>query len=203
MSRTRSGDQADAGSRGAITSLLHEARGGNQDALNELLPLVYRELRKQAARCLRSEGRHPTLQPTVLVHEAYLQLARNPGSQWEDRAHFFAVAARLMRRVLVDHARARKARKRSADDVQVAASIDAAADARVLDVLILDDALTRLAAIDERQCRVVELRVFAGMSVEETAEVLAVSPRTVKGDWQMARAWLTRELRGVDRGAER
>jgi len=180
---------------GAITVLLRDAASGDPGALNELLPLVYRELRRQAAHCLRREGRHPTLQPTMLVHEAYLQLVRNPDIQWQDRAHFFAVAARMMRRVLVDHARARKASKRSASLVTVTTGIAAGTDGNILDVLILDDALTRLAALDERQCRVVELRAFAGMSVEETASVLGVSARTIKADWQMARAWLTRELR--------
>jgi RNA polymerase sigma factor (TIGR02999 family) len=194
MDGNRPADKTKAPPSGAITALLHEVRGGNPDALNDLMPLVYRELRKQAARVLRGEGRHPTMQPTVLVHEAYLQLARNQGIQWADRAHFFAVAARLMRRVLVDHARARKAKKRSSDTPAIA-GLEVAADDRVLDVLILDEALDRLAALDARQSRVVELRVFAGMNVEESASVLGVSPRTVKADWQMARAWLTRELR--------
>ena len=194
MDDTRFAGKTSAPASGAITVLLHEARGGNPDALNELMPLVYRELRRQAARVLRNEGRHPTMQPTVLVHEAYMQLARNQAIQWEDRTHFFAVAARMMRRVLVDHARARKARKRS-NDAPPAVGFDVAADDRILNVLILDEALDRLSALDPRQGRVVELRVFAGLNVEESASVLDVSPRTVKADWQMARAWLTRELR--------
>ncbi len=188
-------------SPGSVTCLLHEARRGNRDALNDLLPLVYRELHRQAVRSLRNEGRHPTLQPTMLVHEAYLRLVGARHIEWEDRQHFFAVAARTMRRVLVDYARTRNAQKRSAGDHVRPRTVDVAADDRLLDVLILDEALDRLSAVDPRQERVVELRVFAGMSVEETAGLLGVSPRTVKSDWQMARAWLTRELRGQGDGA--
>lgn len=181
---------------GEVTRLLHEMRGGNQDALNELLPLVYRELRHQAARYLRGEGRGHTLQPTALVHEAYLRLIENPNIQWQNRAHFCAVAARLMRRILVDHARTRGAQKRGGAATRVTLDDPASpAEPRFVDLLILDESLSRLADRDARQAQIVELRVFGGLSVDEAAGVLDVSPRTVKSDWQMARAWLTRELR--------
>jgi RNA polymerase sigma factor (TIGR02999 family) len=181
---------------GDVTQLLQRAREGDRLALDELIPVVYRELKDQAAHQLRHEQHHLTLQPTALVHEAYLRLLNNQRIQWQDRAHFFAVAAQMMRRILVDHARARGAAKRGHGATCVPLD-DAAGEGeqeRLIDILMLDDVLTRLAAIDSRQVQVVEMRVFAGFTVDETAAALGVSPRTVKADWQMARAWLSREL---------
>jgi RNA polymerase sigma factor (TIGR02999 family) len=166
--------------------------------LDELLPLVYDELRRQAARFLRAQAPGHTLQPTALVHEVYLRLVDQPTVEWEGRTHFFGVAARAMRSVLVDHARARHAAKRGgrARAVTLGAAHGIAggtADAEV-DVLALDEALTRLAALDPRQTQVVELRYFGGLSIEETAHVLGVSGATVERDWKTARLWLRREL---------
>lgn len=160
------------------------------------MPLIYDELRALAAARLRNERLGHTLQPTALVHEAYLRLAGQTRAVFRDRDHFFAVAAEALRRVLVDYARARQAGKRRAEGPRLTlASEPGAEDAREeLDLIELDDALTRLAARSERQARVVELRYFAGLSVDETAAVLGVSEGTVKGDWRVARAWLEREL---------
>jgi RNA polymerase sigma-70 factor (ECF subfamily) len=181
---------------GAVTQLLARAASGDSGAVTSLFDLLYRELRGLAVSAMRAERGNHTLQPTALVHEAFLRLADDTGSL-ESRRHFFGVAASAMRRILVEHARARYAAKRgghaprvSIDDVAVAApdTLDP------VDLEALDAALTRLAAHDARQARVVELRYFAGLTVEETADVLAASPRTVKRDWQMARAWLRREM---------
>lgn len=187
---------------GPITELLHRSRAGDHDALNQLLPLVYQELRDQAARSFKRERRAITLQPTALVHEAYVRLLGNRRIQWHDRQHFFAVAARLMRQILVDHARARHAQKRGGPDhrgtqitlgdAEQGSTVDQ--EAQMVDLLTLDALLDRLTARNERQSRVVELRVFTGLTVEEIAEALELSPRTIKTDWQMARAWLIREL---------
>lgn len=169
---------------------------GGADA-GPLFSIVYDELRRLAAAALRHERPDHTLQPTALVHEAYLRLADEPHARWENRSHFLAVAARAMRRILVDHARGRNAAKRGGganhvpvDDVQPAADDGGLA----LDLVMLDAALARLAALDLRQARIVELRFFGGLSVEETAEVVEASTRTVKRDWQVARAWLKREM---------
>jgi RNA polymerase sigma factor (TIGR02999 family) len=183
---------------GDVTALLHRARRGDPDALNTLVPLVYRELKQQAAGQLRSEARRLTIQPTVLVHETYLRLVENQRIQWRSRAHFFAVSARLMRRILVDYARARHAQKRGHGATHVAltdAGRGTERPERLVDLLALDEALARLEVLDLRQAQVVEMRMFAGLTVDETASALDVSPRTVKSDWQMARAWLSRELR--------
>jgi RNA polymerase sigma factor (TIGR02999 family) len=185
-----------------LTALLQAWSGGDESALNELLPLVYGELRRQAARQLRSQPPGHTLQATALVHEAYLRLADAPGD-WQGRSHFFGVAARAMRSILVDHARARRAAKRGGGGVAVTLGAaeragelpDRTADADV-DVEALDEALTRLAGLDPRQARVVELRYFGGLSIEETAGVLGVSHATVEREWKTARLWLRRELRG-------
>jgi RNA polymerase sigma factor (TIGR02999 family) len=162
-----------------------------------LLPLVYDQLHEIAARWFGRQPRDHTLQPTALVHEAYVRLAsaNDCAGRWNDRAHFFRVAARAMRQVLVDYARRRGAAKRGHawQRVTLSEATDGSAAHRV-DLLALNDALERLAALNERQCRIVELRFLAGMSVEETAAILGVSPRTVKFDWRMARAWLLREL---------
>lgn len=180
-----------------ITELLLRWSAGDRRALGDLMPLIYEECRAIAARQLGSEAREHTLDPTALVHELYLRLVDQRRARWQNRAHFFAVAAQLMRRILVDHARARRADKRGGSAVFV--SLDAAADsgddARIADVLAIDDALGRLAEQDPDQVRVVELRFFAGLSVEDTALVLGRSPRTVKREWRLARAWLYRELR--------
>jgi RNA polymerase sigma factor (TIGR02999 family) len=170
---------------------------GDEDALRELLPLVYAELRRQAARHLRRERRDHTLQTTGLIHEAYLKLVDQRRVKWESRTHFYAIASQLMRRILVDYARTRHRAKRGGDDVRLsisAAAEKAASEPKPVDLIALDEALTRLAAIDEQQSRVVELRYFSGLSLEETAEILNVSRATAAREWSMAGAWLHREL---------
>jgi RNA polymerase sigma factor (TIGR02999 family) len=180
-----------------ITELLVGYGRGDKDALDRLMPIVYEELRRQAARYLRKERPGHTLQTTALIHEAYVRLVDQHDVQWQNRAHFFGIAAQLMRRILVDHARTKKRVKRGGSDVRVSlGDADVAVKAQDLDVVALDEALQRLAAIDEQQSRVVELRFFSGLSVEETAEVMGISKATVKRDWSMAKAWLHRELTG-------
>jgi RNA polymerase sigma factor (TIGR02999 family) len=183
-----------------VTRLLGEYRRGDRGALERLLPLVYRELRRIAAGALRAERSGHTLQPTALVHEAYLRLADQKDVRWQNRAHFLGCAAQVMRHVLVDAARARRAGKRGGDAARVTLTdaLGVAAEARGLDVVALDDALRALAALDARQARVVELRYFGGLSIGEAAEVLGVSPATVSADWAVARTWLRRELRGAE-----
>ena len=180
-----------------ITELLVGYGRGDKEALDQLMPVVYDELRRQAARYLRREQAGHTLQTTALIHEAYVRLVDQRNVQWQNRAHFFGIAAQLMRRILVDHARTKKRVKRGGSDVRV--SLDEAAvtvKGQDLDVVGLDEALDRLAKIDEQQSRVVELRFFSGLTVEETAEVMGISAATVKRDWSMAKAWLHRELSG-------
>jgi RNA polymerase sigma-70 factor (ECF subfamily) len=157
---------------------------------------VYDELRRLAAAALRNERPDHTLQPTALVHEAYLRLADLPGNAWKDRTHFLALASRAMRRILVDHARTRKALKRGSGQVEALDDLDIpfVDPAPTVDVVLLDTALNRLGSLDPRQARIVELRFFGGLSVEETAAVVGASARTVKRDWQLARAWLRREM---------
>jgi RNA polymerase sigma-70 factor (ECF subfamily) len=181
-----------------VTGLLVRWSSGDPEALQHLIPLVYAECRRIAARQLRREHREHTLDPTALVHELYLRLVDQQRATWENRAHFFGVAAQLMRRILVDHARARRAEKRggSAVFVSLTAAADTGDDARIADVLAIDDALERLAAVDADQVRIIELRFFAGLSVEETAHVVGRSARTIKREWRLAKAWLYRELRG-------
>lgn len=178
-----------------VTRLLFELKTGNRAAEEQLIPLVYGELRRIASNRLRNESIHHSLQPTALVHEAYLRLTRIEQVDWQSRSHFFAVSATLMRRILVDHARANQARKRG-DGIGTISLEDAifAAPDREPEILALDDALERLAQLDERQSKIVELRFFAGMSEEETAHVLGISTRTVKRDWRTAKAWLFAEL---------
>ncbi|HEU4834391.1 MAG TPA: sigma-70 family RNA polymerase sigma factor [Pyrinomonadaceae bacterium] len=180
---------------GNITELLVGYGRGDKDALDKLMPIVYDELRRQAARYLRREQAGHTLQTTALIHEVYVRLVDQRNVQWQNRAHFFGIAAQMMRRILVDHARTKKRAKRGGSDVKVSLA-DAAIPVkeRDLDVVALDEALNRLAAIDEQQSRVVELRFFSGLTVEETAEVMGISAATVKRDWSMAKAWLHREL---------
>lgn len=178
-----------------ISHLLKEWSDGDPEALDRLTPLVYEELRRQATRYLRRERPGHTLQTTALIHEAYLRLVDAQDVEWQNRAHFFAIAANLMRRVLVDHARRRGADKRGGSQIRVPLDEAAAvADETDIDLLAIDEALNRLAAIDEQQARVVELRFFSGLSVEETAAALGVSTTTVKRDWRVARAWLRREI---------
>ena len=179
----------------SVTQMLLDWSEGDRDALDKLIPIVYGELRLRAARYLRRERPGHTLQTTVLIHETYLRLVEQKQVRWQNRAHFFAIAAQLMRRILVDHARGRDAAKRGGADLRLTLDdATAAAPGRDLNVMALDEALTRLAELDPRQSRVVELRYFSGLSIEETAEVLGVSPATVKLDWSMAKAWLRREM---------
>jgi len=159
------------------------------------MSVVYDELRRMARRYMRSEDTAHTLQPTALVHDAYLRLVDQSSVKWQNRAHFFGVAAQIIRHILVDHARTRNALKRGGASFKVTLTEDLIAAEQVdLDVVRLDDALGRLSALDSRQGRIVELRFFGGLSIEETAEVLNISPATVKREWVMARAWLNREL---------
>jgi RNA polymerase sigma factor (TIGR02999 family) len=178
-----------------VTVLLGEWSRGNRDALNELLPRVYAELRRIADRQFRTERINHTLQPTALVNEVYLRLVDQRQVDWHNRAHFFGVAAQVMRRILVDHARRHAASKRG-DGLQTV-SIDEARDVAAsneLPVLPLHHALERLATLDAELAKIVELRAFGGLTIEEAAHVLKVSPSTVKRDWRTAKAWLRREL---------
>lgn len=182
-----------------ITLWLREWSSGKQEALDMLMPVVYAELHRQAASYLRRERIGHTLQATALINEAYVRLIEQRGVNWQNRAHFFGIAAQAMRRILVDHARSRHRSKRggNAENLPLeAAEFAAASSGGNIDLIALDDALTRLAKMDERQSRIVELRFFSGMSVEETAEVLGVSTATVKNDWRAAKAWLFQELNG-------
>ena len=180
-----------------VTGLLLAWGAGDGTALEALLPVVYAELRSQADRALRREAVGHTLQPTALVHEAYLRLVDQSRVPWQNRAQFFGIAARCMRRVLVDHARARGAAKRGGADVRAALDeegVAAATDEPAPMVVAVHEALERLAVLDPEQARLVELRYFGGLTIEETAEALAISPATVKREWAVARAWLRREL---------
>lgn len=180
-----------------VTRLLVDWSRGDAAALERLTPLVYGELKRLAGRYLRRERPDHTLQSTALVHEAYLRLIDQRSVAWQNRAHFFGVAAQLIRRILVDHARSKHAAKRGANAVKL--SLDDIVETprqRDLDLVALDDALGTLGELDPQQSRIVELRFFAGLSIEETAEVLHISPATVKRDWTAAKAWLYRELSG-------
>ena len=180
-----------------VTQLLVRWREGDRRALDELMPLVYEELRRLAAHYMRGERPGHTLQTSALVNEAYLRLAAHEEIQWQDRAHFFAVAAQAMRRILVDHARRRGNQKRGGGAPRVALDEALIVSAeRVAEVVALDDALARLAEIAPRKSQLVELRFFGGLSIEEAAEVLGVSPGTVMRDWTFAKAWLRREIAG-------
>jgi RNA polymerase sigma factor (TIGR02999 family) len=179
-----------------ITQLLVAWSNGDQQALERLTPLVQAELHSLARRYMSKESPGHTLQPTALVNEAYLRLIDWKHVHWQDRAHFFGVSAQLMRRILVDYARSRKSQKRGAGAIQV--SLNEAlviSKERTADIVELDEALNRLAAIDPRKSQIIELRFFGGLSVEETAEMLKISPRTVMRDWDLAQAWLYRELK--------
>jgi len=183
-------------SPGDVTRLLQAWGRGEEAALDRLVPLVYRDLHLRARRCMAGERVEHSLQTTALIHEAYLRLVGPSPAAWESRGHFFAVAARVMRRILVDHARARRAQKRGGDGRAV--TLDeglVVAGGPDRDLVSLDDALQALATFDERKARVVEMRFFGGLSVEETAEVLKVSPQTVLRDWKLAKVWLLREMK--------
>ena len=175
------------------TELLNSHVSGDARATSQLLPLVYARLRKLAAHYMKAERPGHSLQPTEVVHEAYLRLIDGERVDWQGKTHFFAVAARQMRRVLIDHARARKAQKRETTLVSLG-DVPAPGETQIIDVLALDEALTRLADASSRQADVFELRAYGGLKVKEIADHLGVSERTVKGDWTVARAWLAREL---------
>jgi RNA polymerase sigma factor (TIGR02999 family) len=179
-----------------ITAMLQAWGDGDRSVLDQLLPLVYRELHLQAHRYLRRERANHTLQTTALIHEAYLKLVDQRTVQWQNRAHFFGIAAQAMRRILVDYAKTKNREKRGgpAADLPLEEALLVADTGQSVDLLALDEALTRLALIDELQARVVELRYFSGLSIEDTAEALGISPASVKRDWQMAKAWLRHEL---------
>ena len=183
-------------SPGEVTLLLAEMKRGDSQALQRLIPLVYNEMRHLAAHFLRNEREGHTLQPTALVHEAYLRLAGQNRAQWQNRPQFMAVAAQVMRRILVDYARQRVAAKRGGNEAPVeieVAEISSGAE-QSAEVLEVDEALTRLGEFDPQQARVVELRYFGGLTVEETAEALEIAPRTVKREWATAKAWLKAEI---------
>jgi RNA polymerase sigma factor (TIGR02999 family) len=183
-----------------VTRILKDWSEGDGEALHALIPLVYAELRQVARRCLRGERTGHTLQTDALIHEAYLRLIDQRHVQWENRAHFFAIAARLMRRILVDHARGRDRAKRGGGAVRkpLEEAMLLAAEQVNVDVVALDTALSKLMTIDSRQGQIVELRFFGGLTIEETAVALRVSPATVKSDWNLAKAWLRREIRRAD-----
>lgn len=181
-----------------VTQLLIQWSNGNKGALDQLLPLIYSDLRRLAGAYLRRERSQHTLQSTALVHEAFLRLVDQREINVKSRVHFFGIASQLIRRILVDYARQHNAQKRGGEAVRV--TIDesiAVPGGGEFDIISLEDALEKLAALDERQARIVELRFFGGLSIEETAEVLAISPATVKREWSLARVWLFRELKPV------
>ena len=187
-----------ADAKGEVTLLLVELKGGNQGALGRLMPLVYRELRRLAGHYMRDERVGHTLQPTALVHEAFLRLVDQDRADWQSRAQFMGVAAQLMRRILVDHARRRAAAKRAGapvtldeDRLNQGASLGQAEE-----ILAVDEVLGRLGELDPQQARLVEMRYFGGLTVEEAAEAMGISPRTVKRDWAIAKAWLKQQLAG-------
>ena len=178
-----------------VTQLLIAWSEGNQAALDRLAPLVHQELHRLARRCMSRERPGHTLQTTALVNEAYLRLVDQKQVRWQNRTHFFAIAAQLMRRILVDYARRRRYQKRGGGALQVSlAEAESLPHERATDLVALDEALDRLAEIDPRKCQVVELRFFGGLNIEETAEVLKVSPTTVEREWVMAKAWLHRAV---------
>ncbi len=192
----------DSPATGEVTELLLAWRGGDDTALQRLIPLVYAELKRVARNCMRRE-RHPDLlQTTALMNEAYLRLVHSSRVQWRDRAHFFAISAQLMRRVLVDEARKRQVQKRGGDSTRVTLeTVNLAVPERAVDLIALDAALERLASIAPRKSRVVEMRFFAGLTIEETAAVLEVSTDIVKREWRTAKIWLAKALSEAGLGA--
>jgi RNA polymerase sigma factor (TIGR02999 family) len=178
-----------------VTALLHQMRNGDEAALDRLLPLVYGEMRALAAYHMKGERKNHTLQPTALVHEAYLRLVQRDSPEWDDRAHFLGVASQVIRRILVDHARAKLTEKRGGGAVRITLTEEAiSGPAMDMDVLALDEALDRLGQEDETAQKIVELRFFGGMTAEETSSALGISLRTVHRRWAYAKAWLFREL---------
>ena len=179
-----------------ITQMLKAWSEGDRSAADQFMPLIYDQLRRQAHRYLNRERANHTLQTTALVHEAYLRLIEQRDVSWQNRAHFFGLAAQMMRRILVNYAVSRQREKRGgpAETIQLDDTIQVGATEKSVDLIGLDEALNRLEKLDARQARVIELRYFGGMSIEETAEVMAISPATVKREWNMARAWLRSEL---------
>ncbi len=185
----------ESGSPNQVTNLLARWRSGDREALNSLMPVVYEELRSLARHYLRQERPDHTLQSTALVHEAFMRLVGQKAPEWKSRAHFYGVAARLMRQILVDHARSRRAEKRGGASFRLALDEGlAGSGSKDLDILALDDALNGLAQLNSQQSQIVELRFFSGLSIEDTSEVLGISPATVKRSWTTARAWLFREM---------
>ena len=183
-----------------VTQLLRAWSGGDKAALETLIPLIYKDLRQRAHRYMGRERQGHSLQTTALINEAYLRLVGSAPVAWESRSHFFAIAARLMRRILVDHARTRRSLKRGGEGRLVSLDEEHLVGGQPQrDLVSLDEALDALAAVDPRKGRVVELRFFGGLSVEETAEVLTVSPQTVLRDWKLAKVWLLREMRRAGR----
>ena len=183
--------------RQEISIILKDWSGGDRRSADALLSLVYDELRKIAGQYLRKEKSGHTLQPTALVHEAYMKLIDISDISWNDRAHFFAVSAGIMRRILVDHARAKLAEKRGGDIQRISLDeADSFSNEPDIDLLAVDEALNELSRFDEQQSRIVELRFFGGLTIEETAHVAGISPATVKREWAMAKAWLHRKLQG-------
>ena len=186
----------------AVSAILRRVTEGDQDAAAELFQAVYDELHAVAERCFRHERPDHTLQPTALIHEAYLKLINQPQAQWNDRAHFFAAAAMAMRRILVNHAMAHRAAKRGGGRRRTPLSrVIVAANRQSLDLIALEEALQKLATLDARQSRIVELRFFGGLTNAEAAEVLGISLRTVEGEWAMAKTWLLRQIGENDRDA--
>jgi RNA polymerase sigma factor (TIGR02999 family) len=180
---------------GEVTAMLIQMKGGRKDALDRLIPLVYRELRRLAGYYMRDERPSHTLQPTALVHEAFLRLVDQSRADWQNRAQFMGVAAQLMRRLLVDHARKRAAAKRGSPVTLDEERFNQGADiGQTEEILAVDEVLERLQDLDPQQAKIVEMRYFGGLSVEETAEVMGISTRTVKRDWAMAKAWLRTQL---------
>lgn len=179
-----------------ITALLVDWSNGDKSALDKLVPMVERELHRLAHSYMRKERSNHTLQTSALVNEAYLRLVDQRNTRWQNRAHFFGIAARIMRRILMNYARDRERIKRGGDTIQVSLSkADVASGTKPIDLIALDEALDRLAAFDERKANVVECRYFGGLSVDETAEFLKISPITVTRDWNLARAWLALEIK--------
>lgn len=185
---------------GEVTRLLAQLRAGNEDAAAELAPLIYQELHRLAAACMRRERPEHTLQPTALVNEAYMRLVGQRGVQWQNRSHFYGIAAQVMRRVLLDYARKHKSAKRGGPQKKVQFDEELfATDQQLEAALAVDECLKRLERIDAQQSRVVELRFFGGLNIEEISGVLGISTATVKREWQFAKAWLQREMSGEAR----
>ena len=182
----------------SVTEMLAQLSKGDKNVVKDIFPLIYSELKKLARNYLRQERGNHTLQPTALVHEAYLKLVDHTRMNWQNRAHFIGMAATMMRQILIDHARRHRAGKRGGADenLQLEESIVIVAGEKSMDLVALDDALNELAKFDEFKSRLIELRYFGGLSVEETAEVLEVSPITVKRHWRLAKAWLAEEIHG-------